>query len=132
MNKQYKLILDDYDFNMALKSLENYEHVAYDTETTGLNTRKCTIIGMAFSGEEGSGFYLPLYYWDNELKNAIENPRDKAMTLLAQIIIFFLVNASKWSVTVIPLLISIPVIPIKALSTFIFSKVWSAIGPTSE
>ena len=70
----------------AFSHIKDNEYIAYDTETTGLNTRKDKVIGIAFSGEENVGFYLPLYYWNNDsLKHAIDNPYYKAVDLLNEL-----------------------------------------------
>lgn len=44
------------------------EIIAFDTETTSLNPRKGSIIGISVSGEVGVGYYMPtLVYKDGEL-----------------------------------------------------------------
>lgn len=68
MQKQYKLITNQKIFDEAVQHLHSYEVIAYDTETTGLNVRKDTVIGFGFTGAEREGYYLPLWAWDNELQ----------------------------------------------------------------
>lgn len=46
--------------------------IAYDTETTGLNTRKDQVIGFSF-GNEHQAFYIPTKKWDGgQLVNLLE------------------------------------------------------------
>jgi DNA polymerase-1 len=42
--------------------------IAYDTETTGLNTRKDIVIGFSF-GNETEAYYVPLAIWQNNSLN---------------------------------------------------------------
>lgn len=64
MQKQYKLITNQKIFDEAVQHLHSYEVIAYDTETTGLNVRKDTVIGFGFTGAEREGYYLPLAVYD--------------------------------------------------------------------
>ena len=52
--------------NKALEELQSADIVAVDTETTGLNVRKDTVIGISFSTNEDTGYYIPRYEWDTE------------------------------------------------------------------
>jgi DNA polymerase I-like protein with 3'-5' exonuclease and polymerase domains len=82
-DKNYKVIIDSTDFRAAMEHLNASEFVAYDTETTGLNVRKDTVIGFSFSGAEGVGYYLPLYFWENmELKPFHSLGEKRAMEML--------------------------------------------------
>lgn len=63
--KNYNLITKK-NINMFLDELSKHEIVSYDTETTGLNVRKDTVIGFSVSCIEGTGWYLPLHVWDKE------------------------------------------------------------------
>ena len=45
--------------NKALEELQSADIVAVDTETTGLNVRKDTVIGISFSTNEDTGYYIP-------------------------------------------------------------------------
>ena len=70
MLKNYKIINSLAVFDEAKQHILDSEFIAFDTETTGLNTRKDKVIGYSFSGSEGVGYYLPLYEWKNgELKS---------------------------------------------------------------
>lgn len=74
MSKEYTLIDCDKLFQKALDHLEEYSVVAYDVESTGLNVRKDSIIGIAFTGSEAIGFYYPLYYWQDQLQTLTLHP----------------------------------------------------------
>jgi len=88
MDKNYKLITDQKTFDEAVQHLHNYEVIAYDTETTGLNVRKDTVIGFGFTGAERVGYYLPLAYFDTELEGLMPcnsshfEWRDKLLNIL--------------------------------------------------
>ena len=70
--KNYKIINNEADIKEAFKHVEESEYIAYDTETTGLDVRNDKIIGIAFSGAVGVGYYLPIYKWkDDELQSIV-------------------------------------------------------------
>jgi DNA polymerase I-like protein with 3'-5' exonuclease and polymerase domains len=68
--KNYKLISKE-TFSAFMEELSNYEIVAYDTETTGLNVRKDKVLGFSVSCIEGTGWYLPLYIWNKEKQELV-------------------------------------------------------------
>ena len=72
MNKNYAIISHDMQIHSALKHIEQYDHFAFDTETTGLNVRKDKVIGMSFSGKVGTAFYIARYTWDTEKEELVE------------------------------------------------------------
>lgn len=89
ISKNYLTVKTVFDMGIALSHLSRFDYFAYDTETTGLNTRKDKIIGISFSGEVGTGFYIPCYYWDKEAKELVEFPDGisnvrKALNILAK------------------------------------------------
>ena len=73
-SKDYKIINNLNIWKEALSHVENNEYLAFDTETTGLNVRKDTIIGYSFTGEIGKGYYMPLFYYDVESKELKKHP----------------------------------------------------------
>lgn len=74
MNKQY-ILIDSFDkLNQANLHLQKSLYVAYDTETTGLNVRKDSVIGFSFTGEEGVGFYYPILVWNKETLTLDNHP----------------------------------------------------------
>lgn len=58
--KQYKIVHTESDFKAMLQHIHKSEYIAYDTEATGLNTRKDTVIGFSVCGSPGEAWYLPL------------------------------------------------------------------------
>lgn len=54
------IITNSEQLNEALAWLAQQETVAYDTETTGLNTRKDAVIGFGISSA-ATGYYFPIY-----------------------------------------------------------------------
>jgi DNA polymerase I-like protein with 3'-5' exonuclease and polymerase domains len=64
ISKQYTIIKDENDFSLMMQKINEWAYVSLDTETTGLNTRKDTVIGFSVCGEPGVSFYCPLYTWD--------------------------------------------------------------------
>lgn len=72
--KQY-ILIDSFDkLNQANLHLQKSLYVAYDTETTGLNVRKDSVIGFSFTGEEGVGFYYPILVWNKETLTLDHHP----------------------------------------------------------
>lgn len=59
--KQYKIVKNSTDLRAMVQHIHDSEYIAYDTETTGLNTRKDTVIGFSVCGSPGEAWYLPLY-----------------------------------------------------------------------
>ena len=43
-----------------VSKINNAQFVAFDTETTSLDTRNCNIVGMSLCMHEGEAFYIPL------------------------------------------------------------------------
>ena len=64
--KKYTIIKDHFDLARAIKHIETSDFLAFDTETTGLNVRKDSVIGMSFCGKAGESYYMPLKVWDIE------------------------------------------------------------------
>lgn len=53
----------DAELAKAAAFIESNDVIAYDTETTGLNTRKDTVIGFSF-GNEAEAYYIPLHVYN--------------------------------------------------------------------
>lgn len=75
--KDYTVIDKDYNLQPAIDHIESSEYLSFDTETTGLNVRKDKIIGMSFSGKEGTAFYIARYVWDSEKEELVQAVSDK-------------------------------------------------------
>ncbi len=58
-NHFYQLIDTDLGRAILLEKLLKQETVCFDTETTSLNTSEAELLGIAFSYEEGKGYYVP-------------------------------------------------------------------------
>jgi DNA polymerase I-like protein with 3'-5' exonuclease and polymerase domains len=69
-NKNY-ITVDTLDkLKDLILKIKSADLIAYDTETTGLNTRKSKIIGFSISTEIGNGYYMPTMIFKNgELKD---------------------------------------------------------------
>jgi DNA polymerase-1 len=55
----YQIIQGDLGIKLLLQNLNNQKAVCFDTETTGIDTLHAEIVGLAFSFEKNSGFYIP-------------------------------------------------------------------------
>ncbi|MEZ4874827.1 MAG: DNA polymerase I [Flavobacteriaceae bacterium] len=56
----YQTVQHGLGTKLFLQNLLNQKSVCFDTETTGLNPLTAELVGIAFSWEAGSGFYLPV------------------------------------------------------------------------
>lgn len=64
IKKNYTIIKTRADYEQAKLHIVSHEYLAFDIETTGLNTRRDTIIGFSFCGDFGESFYIPHFTWD--------------------------------------------------------------------
>jgi len=72
--KNYKIVRTDQDRVELEKHIQEHTEIAFDTETTGLNTRKAKMIGFSVCGKAGTALYYPLYeYIHDELQPIYEN-----------------------------------------------------------
>ena len=73
IKKDY-IIVDNKDKLQELVThINTYEHLAFDVESTGLNTRKDVVIGFSISGQHGVGFYYPIYTYDVQGDKLVES-----------------------------------------------------------
>lgn len=56
----YQLVDTPAKFDKFVKALGRQRRFAVDLETTGLEPRRAEIVGLAFSWQEGTGWYLPV------------------------------------------------------------------------
>ena len=63
----YRLINTEESFNEFLRELDTAKIVAFDTETTSLNVRSASLVGISFSLSEGTGVYIPLSHRDEDV-----------------------------------------------------------------
>jgi DNA polymerase I-like protein with 3'-5' exonuclease and polymerase domains len=66
VKKDYFLIQNASDIEEALSHINQHDVISFDTETTGLNTRKDNVIGFSFTGENGKGYYFCLLEWSGD------------------------------------------------------------------
>jgi DNA polymerase I-like protein with 3'-5' exonuclease and polymerase domains len=66
IEKQYEIVTNILSLHKLIDHINSSGYLAFDTETTGLNTRKDTVIGLSVSGKAGVGFYLPRMTWNCE------------------------------------------------------------------
>ncbi|WP_298950747.1 DNA polymerase I [uncultured Nonlabens sp.] len=59
-NHLYQLVEEGMGTKFFLQSLMKQSSVCFDTETTGLDALTAQLVGIAFSWEQGKGFYLPI------------------------------------------------------------------------
>lgn len=88
MNKNYHIISHDLQMHSAFKHIEAHDFHAFDTESTGLNTRKDKVIGMSYSGEIGTAFYIVRHTWCTEKEELVRGVSEdlfrKALDMLAE------------------------------------------------
>lgn len=73
MNQELVVIDTIKGLSNLSKYLEEFEYVAFDTETTGL-TSKDQIIGLSVCTEENKAFYIIIHKYDKETKQLIITP----------------------------------------------------------
>lgn len=71
LEKKYYTVTTKELVSLMLQHIEEHEEIAFDTEDTGLNTRKDRAVGFSLCGEEGTSFYFPILKW-NFQKNELE------------------------------------------------------------
>ncbi|HHJ81121.1 MAG TPA: DNA polymerase I, partial [Candidatus Tenderia electrophaga] len=90
METDYQTILDQGQLDTWLKTLQQAELFAFDTETTSLDYMQTEIVGVSFAVESGKAAYVPLAHdYDGapeqldrdtvlqQLKPLLENPNQK-------------------------------------------------------
>ena len=71
ITKQYVTVDSIEKLKVLWQNLMDHEKIAIDTETTGLNVRKDSIIGVSFTTEIGNGWYIPTREW-NPVNESLE------------------------------------------------------------
>ncbi len=74
-HSNYITISDEKALSELVKKLAQVGAFAFDVETTGIDTRKADLVGMAVSFKEGEAYYIPVGHKDGqqiELVKAIE------------------------------------------------------------
>jgi DNA polymerase-1 len=55
----YQLIQTDEEIASLLKTLEGFELISFDTETTNIDANLAELVGLSFSVKPGEGYYVP-------------------------------------------------------------------------
>jgi DNA polymerase-1 len=75
VNHFYQHINNELSRKLLIKKLLQQKSVCFDTETTGLNALKASLVGISFSYEKGKGYYVPFTGTTDEIKQALEEFR---------------------------------------------------------
>lgn len=59
MTKDYRIVQTQKDRDALEEYINTYDYFAFDTETTGLNTKTDKVVGFSISGKKGTAFYYP-------------------------------------------------------------------------
>ncbi|AJC48227.1 DNA polymerase I [Allofrancisella guangzhouensis] len=59
---EYKTVLTDKELESLLKTLENKDGFAFDTETDSLDTYEANLVGLSFCADKGQAYYIPLQH----------------------------------------------------------------------
>lgn len=57
---RYTLCNDDKSIDQLIRDLLKQKLICFDTETTGVDANEAELVGMSFSWEAGSGYYVPV------------------------------------------------------------------------
>lgn len=93
---EYHVVKTTEDFDEFLAEARTWERFAFDIETDGLPVLGTKIIGIAFSGRRGTGWYIPLLWWgpdDSDLTNywpVYEGPPEEAPDFSQQWVVLIL------------------------------------------
>ena len=82
--KNYHTISHDLQAHSALKHIEESDFLAFDTETTGLNVRKDTVIGMSFCGKAGIAYYVSRLSWNTETEQLDQMVSDEVFKSMVE------------------------------------------------
>ena len=66
VQKHYTLVRTPQDVEKLVDHINSHDLITFDTESTGLNTRKDSVIGFSVCGEIGDSFYVPFVSWNTE------------------------------------------------------------------
>lgn len=73
----YEMLAEVDQYLVAEDGTSNFEFIAFDTETNGLELYKTVVIGFSFATSRNEGFYLPLLVWVPDPNSAKERTKDK-------------------------------------------------------
>lgn len=91
--KKYKLVTSLEDIKEFLTEISNSEFVCLDVESTGLNVRKDTIVGVSVSPSIAVSYYFPFYEWRGFLGEIFIN--NKSVKDIFKNILFYYLKDKK-------------------------------------
>ena len=50
----------DADLKKLVSTLKKHSEISFDTETTGIDANDAELVGLSFSVQPGSGYYIPV------------------------------------------------------------------------
>ncbi|MEZ5025836.1 MAG: DNA polymerase I [Chitinophagales bacterium] len=56
----YKLVQSQEEIQQLIQLLQSKKQICFDTETTSVDANNCTLVGMSFSVETGTAYYVPI------------------------------------------------------------------------
>jgi DNA polymerase-1 len=80
----YRCILTQDEFDAWLKNLEGAELIAFDSETTGLDSQQAQLVGLSFAVKAGEAVYIPLAH--SYMGVPVQLDRDAVLTALRPIL----------------------------------------------
>jgi len=72
MQKKYVKVDSPETLTELIAYINQYEVIAIDTETDGLNPRKNKVVGWSLSATPGTGYYFPTWVWNKETQTLDE------------------------------------------------------------
>jgi DNA polymerase I len=57
---EYELVQSDTEFAVLLEQLNKHAEISFDTETTNIDANDADLVGLSFSVEKASGWYVPV------------------------------------------------------------------------
>ncbi|MBO62066.1 MAG: DNA polymerase I [Candidatus Marinimicrobia bacterium] len=68
-NKNYNTLIAKKDLDQLIETLLQAELISFDLETTSVVPMEAEIVGLSFSTEKNSGWYIPIKYFKKEKEN---------------------------------------------------------------
>ena len=68
-NKNYQTLIAKKDLDQLIETLLQAELISFDLETTSVVPMEAEIVGLSFSTEKNSGWYVPIKYFKKEKEN---------------------------------------------------------------
>lgn len=72
IQKRYVKVDSPETLTELISYINQYEVIAIDTETDGLNPRKNKVVGWSLSATPGTGYYFPTWVWNKETQTLDE------------------------------------------------------------